>query len=132
MYQVLDVWYEASQHPMSSVFDLHTYDTTTTSDSVVKSQKGKVKHPCFLCKDMHFTYIFPCMDEYSKFLEYIIVSCQWLPTGYRKLSLEIPLVDKVVNPNPSLVDPTLSLKSEVKMVDPTLLSKNEVKVVDLS
>ena len=76
------------------------------------------------------------MDEASKLLEYLIIPQQQLPTGYRKLSLDIPLVDQVVNPSPSLVDPTLLLKSEVKavdlvpsLVDPTLLLESEVKVV---
>jgi hypothetical protein len=47
------------------------------------------------------------------------------------------LVDQVVDPSPSSVDPTLPLKSEVKVVDltpssvdPTLPLKSEVKVVD--
>ena len=61
----------------------------------------------------------------------------WLPTGYRKLSLDVPLVDKVVDPVLTLVDPTLLLKSEIEvvnlspsLVDPTLLLKSEVKVVE--
>ena len=77
------------------------------------------------------------MDEASKLLEYIIVSCQWIPTSYHNLSLGIALVDKVVNPSPSLVDPTLPLKSEVEVVnsfssvvDPSLPLKSEVKEVD--
>ena len=53
------------------------------------------------------------MDESSKFLEDITVSLQWLPIGYHKLSLEIPMVDKVVDLVLTSVDPTLSLKSEV-------------------
>ena len=61
---------------------------------------------------MHLTYIFPHMDEASKFLEYIIVPQQRIPTSYHKLSLDLPLVDKVVDPVPSLVNPTLSLESE--------------------
>ena len=48
---------------------------------MVKSHKGKVRNPCFLCKDMHFTYLFPHMDEASDLLEDIIVSRQRLPTG---------------------------------------------------
>ena len=53
------------------------------------------------------------------------------------LSLGIPLADPVVDPIPSLVNPTLLLKSEVEVVDliltsvdPTLPLKSEVKVVD--
>ena len=77
------------------------------------------------------------MDEASKWLEYIIVPHQWLPTDYRNLSLNIPLVDKVVDPILTSVDPTLPLKSEIEvvkpspsLVDPTLPLKGEVKVVE--
>ena len=76
------------------------------------------------------------MDQASNVLEDIIVPQQQLPTGYRKLSLDLPLVDKVVIPVPSLVDPTLPLKSEVKLVDlvqslvdRTISLESEVKVV---
>ena len=61
---------------------------------------------------MHRTYLCPRMDEASKFFEDIIVPQQWLPTVYHKLSLDIPLFDQVVDPSPSLVDPTLPLESE--------------------
>ena len=78
------------------------------------------------------------MDEASKLLEYIIVSHQQLPTGYHKLSLDIPLVDQVVDLVSSVVDPTLPSKSEFQvvnsdssLVDPTLPLKSEVKVVEL-
>ena len=137
---------------MSLASGHHDVDPPSTSDPMVKSQKGKVRNPCLLCKDMHFTHLCPLMDEASKLLEDITVSHQWLPTGYRKLSLEPPLVDKVVdptlllkseievvNPSPSLVDPTLPLKGEVKVADsvssavnPTLPSKSEFEAVDLS
>ena len=52
------------------------------------------------------------MDESSKLLEDIIVLQQRIPTGYHNLSLEIPIVDQVVDQVPSSVDPTLSLESE--------------------
>ena len=92
---------------MPSASTHHSDDSPSTNDSVVKSQKSKVINCCFLYKEMHFTYLCPRMDEASKLLEYIIVSRQRLPTGYRKLSLEPPLVDKVVDPVLTLVDPTL-------------------------
>ena len=66
---------------------------------------------------MHFTYLCPLMDEASKLLEDITVSRQRLPTSYRKLSLDITVVDKVVNLDSSMVDPTLPLESEVKVVE---------------
>ena len=77
------------------------------------------------------------MDETSTLLEDLTVPQQCLRTSYCKLYLEILLVDQVVNPSPSLVDPTLSLKSEVEvidpspsLVDPTLPLESEVKVVE--
>ena len=79
------------------------------------------------------------MDEASKLLEDITVSHQRLPTGYCKLSLDMPLVDKVVDLVLTSVDPTLPLKSEVQVVDsdssvvdPTLPLKSEVKVIELT
>ena len=122
---------------MSSSSDHHIDDPLSTNKSVVKSWKGKVRNPCLLCKDMHFTYLCPFMDEASKLLEDITVSRQRLPTGYRKLSLQPPLVDKVVDPVLTSIDPTLPLKSEVQvvnsdssMVDPTLPLNSEVNVVE--
>ena len=70
---VLEEWYKVSWKLMSSASGHHTNDSPLTSDSVVKSRKGKVRNPCLLCKDMHFTYLFPHMDEASKLLEYITV-----------------------------------------------------------
>ena len=107
---------------------------------MVKNWKGKFRNPCFLCKDMHFTYLCPLMDEASKLLEDITVSHQRLPTGYHRLSLEPPLVDKVVDPILTLVDPTLPLNSEVEVVEsmssppnPTLSSKSvKTEVVSLT
>ena len=55
------------------------------------------------------------MDEASKLSKYIIVSCQRLPTGYLKLSLELPLVDQVVDSVSFEVDPTLPSKSEFQV-----------------
>ena len=118
---------------MSSASGHHIDDPPSTSDFVVKSQKGKFRNPFLLCKDMHTTYLFPCMDEASKLLEYITISGQWLTTGYCKLSLEPTLVDQLVNSISPSVDPTLLLKSEVEvvnpspsLVDPTLHSDSEV------
>ena len=49
---VSEVW---SKHLLSSVSDHHANDSPSTSDSLVKSQKGKVRYPFLLCKDMHRT-----------------------------------------------------------------------------
>ena len=46
------------------------------------------------------------------------------------MSLDLPLVDKVVDPTPSSIDPTLSLESEEQVVHPTLPLKSEFKVVE--
>ena len=63
-----------SKHHVSSVFDHHANDAPLTRESLVKSRKGKVRYPCFLCKDMHRTYLCPHMHEASKLLEYITVT----------------------------------------------------------
>ena len=102
---------------MSSSSSHHIDDPHSTSDSVLKSRNGKVRNPCLLCKDVHFTYLCPFMDEASKWLEDITDPRQRLPTNYRKLSLDIPLVDKVVDPVLTSVDPTLPLKTEVEVVN---------------
>ena len=53
------------------------------------------------------------------------------------MSLDIPLVDQVVDTSPSLVDPTFPLKSEVEvvypspsLVDPNLPLESDIKVVE--
>ena len=70
---VLEEWSKVSQKDMALATGHDADDPPSTSDSVVKSQKGKAKHPCLLCKDMQLTYLCPHMDEASKLLEYIIV-----------------------------------------------------------
>ena len=122
---------------MPSTFAHHADNPPSTNDSVVKSRKGKVINPCFHCKEMHFTYLCPLMDEASKLLEDINVSFQRIPTCYCKLSLEPSLVDQVVDSVLTSVDPTLPLKSEIdvvnpspSLVDPTLLLKSEFEVVE--
>jgi hypothetical protein len=85
------------------------------------------------------------MDEASKLLEDMTISQPQLPTAYRKLTLNLPVVDgminlvpspvssvdqvvnlvtslvepidKVVDPIPSSVDPTLPLESFTQAVD---------------
>ena len=103
---------------MSSVSGHHADDAPSTNDYVVKSRKGKVIYHFLLCKDMHCTYLCPRMDEASKLLEDITIPQQQLPIGYRKLSLDLSLVDIVVDLVRTSVDPTLPLKSEDEVVDP--------------
>ena len=126
------VW---SKHHVLLVSDHHANDAPSTSESLVKSRKGKVIYTFLLCNNMHRTYLCHHMDEASKLLEDSTVPQQQLPTGYHKLALDILLVDKVVDPVLTSVDPTLPLKSEVEvvnpipsLVDPTLPLESEVKV----
>ena len=79
--KVLEVWSERS------------YQLTvgpSTSDFHVLGKKGKVRFPYRLCKGSHQTHIFPHMDEASKLLENLTVPQQKIPTGYRKLSPNLP------------------------------------------
>jgi hypothetical protein len=86
------------------------------------------------------------MDEASKLLEDMTVSQPQLPAAYRKLSLNPPIVDGMITPVPSPVNPVdhvvnlvTSLVEPVdKVVDPipssvnpTLPSESETKTVDL-
>ena len=63
------------------------------------------------------------MDEASNSLEDISIPHQQIPTGYHKLTLDLPFVNKVV-------DPTLCLESEEHVVRPTLPLESEVEVVE--
>jgi hypothetical protein len=87
------------------------------------------------------------MDEASYLLKNIVDVQQQLPTGYRKLSPNPPLVDELVNLFPSSVSPVdqvVNLVSSsvepvdkvvdriLSSVDPTLLLKSETLVIDSS
>ena len=74
-------------------------------------------YPCLICKAMNHTFLCPSMDESLHWLENITDHQQLIPTSDSKLSLDPPLVDQVVDSDLSVVDPTLPLKSEVKVVD---------------
>jgi len=102
-----------SQKLMSLSYGHHVDDNPSTNDHKVRGEKGKVNIPCWLCKEMHHTYLYPRMDEGSKFLEDIVVSQQQPPTASHESSLNPPLIDEVVDLIPSSVDPTLPLESEV-------------------
>jgi hypothetical protein len=78
----------------------HVDDTLSTSDVQVGKKKQTVKFPCMLCKGNHYSHLCPRMDEASSLLEKIQI-----PKGYRKLSSDPSLVDGLVNPVPSLVNP---------------------------
>jgi hypothetical protein len=107
------VWAKGSQQPMSPNSGHHADGNPSTSDHTIRGKKGKVKIPSWLCKEMHHTYLFPRMDEASKFLEYIVVSQQQPPTTSHESPPDPPLLDEAVDLIPSSVDPTLPLESEV-------------------
>ena len=69
------------------------------------------------------------MDEASKLLENLTVPQKEFPTGYRKLSPNLPSNDEVIDLISSTVDPTLPLESEthITQVDDPLVDQ----VVDL-
>jgi hypothetical protein len=122
---------------MSSSSTGHASNQPSTSKIKVGEKKSRFKLICRLCEGSHQTHLCPRMDEASKILEYMIVSQPQLPTASCKLSLDLTLVSKVVNPVSSSFDPTLPLKSEVKVVilspspvDPTLPRKREVQEID--
>jgi hypothetical protein len=128
------MWSSTSSAPVG-----HAGDTPSTSK--VGKKKITVKFPCMLCEGDHYSHFCPRMDEASSLLEKL-----QLPTGYRKISPNPLLVDKMVNPVPSPVSlldqvvnlvsssvepltkvanpvpssisPTFHLKSETQMTDP--------------
>jgi hypothetical protein len=83
---------------MSSTAAGHAGENPWTSNNV-GSEKGKIKNPCWLCKDMHHTYLFPHLDEASYLLKKIVKIQSQPPTT----SSNLPLVDELVNLVPSLV-----------------------------
>jgi hypothetical protein len=91
----------------------HVGDNTLTSNHQVGGKKGQVNIPCWLCEKIHNTYLFPCMDEASKSFEDIVISQQKPSSPSHELSSNQPLVDKVVGPIQSLIDPTLPLETKV-------------------
>jgi hypothetical protein len=112
---------------MSSSYDHHVDDLPSTSQNTVGKKKIRVKFSCRLCGGNHQTHIFPRMDEASKLLGDKIVSQPQLLTTYRKLSLNPPVVDGMINPIPSsaslvyyVVNMVTSLVEPVnQVVDPT-------------
>ena len=97
--QILEEWSSRSHHPVSSTSRDHVGDTPSTSGSKDHGKKGKVKFPCRLCKGNHPIHLCPYLDEAKKVLDNRLASPQRLPSGYRKLSLNPSLVDKVIDPN---------------------------------
>jgi hypothetical protein len=130
---------------VSSASKQHVDDLPSTSQDTVEKKKSRVKFPCMLCKGSHLTHLFPHMEEASKFLEDIPVSQPQLPAAYRKLTLDPPIVDGMINmvpPSVSLVDQVVNLVMSLiepvdkvvdlipSLVDPTLPLESETQVVD--
>jgi hypothetical protein len=135
--KVIEVWSTHPRQPMSSASEQHVDDLPSTSHDTVGKKKSRVKFPCMLCKGSHLTHLCPHMEEASKLLEDMTVSQPQLPAAYRKFFLDPPVVDGMIAPVPSPVNPTLPLESETQAVDsfppidPILPLENETQVVDL-
>jgi hypothetical protein len=144
--KVIEAWSTHPRQPMSSASEQNADDPPSTSHDTVGKKKSRVKFPCMLCKGSHLTHLCPCMDEASKLLEDMTVSQPQLPAAYHKLSLNPHVVDGMITPVPSPVNPVdhvvnlvTSLVEPVdKMVDlipssvnPTLPLESETQAVDL-
>jgi hypothetical protein len=143
--KVIEAWSTHPRQPMSSASEQHADDLPSTSHDTVGKKKSRVKFPCMLCKGSHLTHLCPCMDEASKLLEDMTVSQPQLPAAYRKLSLNPPVVDGMITPVPSPVNPVdhvvnlvTSLVEPVdkvvepipSSVNPTFLLESETQAVD--
>jgi hypothetical protein len=93
--KVLEMWFSTSSTSAS-----HVGDTLYTSDIKVGKKKTTIKFTCMLCEGDHYSHLCPHMDEASSLLEKLQI-----PTGYRKISPNLALVDEMVNPVPSPVGP---------------------------
>jgi hypothetical protein len=143
--KVIEVWSTHPRQPMSLASEQHADDLPSTSHDIVGKKKSRVKFPCMLCKGSHLTHLCPHMDEASKLLEDMTVSQPQLPAAYRKLSLNPPIVDGMINPVPpsvSLVDQVVNLVTSLdepvdqvvdpipSSVNPTLPLESETQAVD--
>jgi hypothetical protein len=143
--KVIEAWSTHPRQPMSSASEQHADDLPSTSHDTVGKKKSRVKFPCMLCKGSHLTHLCPCMDEASKLLEDMTVSQPQLPAAYRKLSLDPPIVDGMITPVPSPVNPVDHVVSLVtslvepvdtvvdpipSSINPTLPLESETQAVD--
>jgi hypothetical protein len=130
--KVIEVWSTHPRQPMSSASEQHVDDLPSTSQNTLGKKKSRVKFPCRLCRGSHQTHLFPRMDEASKLLEDMTISPPQLPASYRKLSLNPPVVDGMINlvpPSVSLVDQVVNLVTSLvepvdQVVDPIPSSIN--------
>jgi hypothetical protein len=144
--KVIEACSTCPRHPMSSASEQHVDDLPSTSQDTVGKNKSRVKFLCRLCRGIHQNHLFPCMDEASKLLEDMTISQPQLSATYRRLTLNPPIVDGMINSVPSsvspvdqvvnLVTPLVELVDKVvdsipSSVDPTLPFESETQVVDL-
>jgi hypothetical protein len=144
--KVIEVWSTHPHQPMSLASEQHADKPPSTNHDTIGKKKSRVKFPCMLCKGSHITHLCPHMDEASKLLEDMTVSQPQLPAAYHKFSLNPPIVDGMITPVPSPVNPidhvvnlVMSLVESVDtVVDPipssinlALPSESETKEVDL-
>jgi hypothetical protein len=143
--KVIEAWSTHPRQPTSLASEQHADDPPSTSHDTVEKKKSRVKFPCMLCKGSHLTHLCPYMEEASKLLEDMTVSQPQLPAAYRKLSLNPTIVDGMINPVPSPVNPidhvvnlVTSLVAPVdkvvepipSSVNPTLPLESETQAVD--
>jgi hypothetical protein len=133
--KVLEMWSFVSSTSVG-----HARDTLSTSDVKVGKKKTTVKFLCMLCKGDHYSHLCPRMDE-----DYSLLENPQLPKGYRNISPNPSLVDGLVNPVPSPVNPVDQVVNLVSSpvepltkkvdlfppVNPILPLENETQVVDL-
>jgi hypothetical protein len=144
--KVIEAWSTHPCQPTSLASEQHVDDIMSISHDTVGKKKSRVKLSCMLCKGSYLTHLCPCMDEASKLLEDMTVSQPQLPAAYHKLSLNPPIVDRMITPVPSpvnLVDHVVNLVTSLvepidkvvdpipSMVNPTLPSESETKTIDL-
>jgi hypothetical protein len=130
---------------MSLASKQHVDDLPSTSHDIVGKKKSRAKFLCMLCKGSHLTHLFTRMDEASKSLEDITISHPQLPAAYRKITLEPPIFDGMINLAPSSVNPVDHVINMVTplvepvdtvvdpippLVKPTLPPESEIQVVD--
>jgi hypothetical protein len=144
--KVIEAWSTHPRQTMSLASEQHADGLPSTSHDIVGKKKSRAKFPCMLCKGSHLTHLCPYMEEASKLLEDMTVSQPQLPATYRKLSLNPPIVDGMINLVPLSVNPidqvvnlVTSLDEPVdQVVDPipssvnsTLPLESETQAIDL-
>jgi hypothetical protein len=115
--KVIEAWSTCPGQPMSLASEQHADDPPSTNHDTVGKKKSRVKFLRMLCKGSHLTHFCLHMDEASKLLEDMTVSQPQLPAAYRKLSLNPPIVDGMINPVPLSVSPVDQVVNLVTSLD---------------